>query len=161
MLITRKQKLFCDEYLIDLNATQAAIRAGYSVETAGSIGSENLKKPEISAYIGKAMAERSKRTGITADRVINEIAKVGFVKATDLIDPNTATIRSEASEEDLACIQSIKVKNTVGADFETTEREIKLCDKLKALEQLGRHTGIFNDKLSVTADSKVRIIDDV
>ena len=68
--LTKKNEVFCDEYLIDLNATQAAIRAGYSVESAGSIGSELLKKPEIRARIDRAMAERSKRTGINADRVL-------------------------------------------------------------------------------------------
>ena len=67
--MTKKQKRFCEEYLIDLNATQAAIRAGYSPETAYSIGQENLKKPEMRARIDKAMAERSKRTGVNADRV--------------------------------------------------------------------------------------------
>ena len=61
--MTKKQKRFIEEYLIDLNATQAAIRAGYSPETAGSIGNENLKKPEIRARIDKAIAERSRRTG--------------------------------------------------------------------------------------------------
>ena len=62
--MTKKQKRFCEEYLIDLNATQAAIRAGYSPETAYSIGQENLKKPELHTRISRAMAERSKRTGI-------------------------------------------------------------------------------------------------
>lgn len=66
--ITKKNEVFCEEYLIDLNATQAAIRAGYSPDSAGSIGFELLKKPEIRARIDQAMAERSKRTGINADR---------------------------------------------------------------------------------------------
>ena len=77
--MTKKQQLFCEEYLIDLNATQAAIRAGYKPESAGSVGSENLKKPEIRARIDKAMAERSKRTGVNADRVVRELARVAFV----------------------------------------------------------------------------------
>ena len=74
--MTKKQKRFVEEYLIDLNATQAAIRAGYSPDTAGSIGNENLKKPEICACVEKAMAERSKRTGVCADRVVQELAKI-------------------------------------------------------------------------------------
>ena len=73
--MTKKQKCFIEEYLIDLNATQAAIRAGYSTDTAYSIGNENLKKPEVRACIDKAMAERSKRTGVNADRVVEELAK--------------------------------------------------------------------------------------
>lgn len=68
--MTKKQKRFVEEYLIDLNATQAAIRAGYSPQTAYSIGEENLRKPEIKSRIDKAMAERSRRTGINQDRVL-------------------------------------------------------------------------------------------
>ena len=77
--MTKKQKRFIEEYLVDLNATQAAIRAGYSPDTAGSIGSENLKKPEIRARIEKAIAERSKRTGINQDRIVMELAKIALL----------------------------------------------------------------------------------
>ena len=84
--MTERQKRFIAEYLIDLNATQAAIRAGYSVKTAGSIGDENLKKPEINSAIAKEMAKRSKRTGVNQDRVVLELAKIAFVNASDVID---------------------------------------------------------------------------
>ena len=146
--MTKKQKLFCEEYLIDLNATQAAIRTGYSPETAGAIGNENLKKPEIRAYIDRAMAERSRRTGVNADRVVQELAKIAFVNASDVIDPETATIREDALPEDTAAIQSVKVK-TFGEDG--LEREIKMADKLKALELLGKHMGMFKERISVSA----------
>lgn len=145
--MTKKQKLFCDEYLIDLNATQAAIRAGYSPETAGSIGNENLKKPEIRAHIDRAMAERSRRTGVNADRVVQELAKIAFVNASDVIDPETATIKEDALPEDTAAIQSVKVK-TFGEDG--LEREIRMADKLKALELLGKHIGMFRERISVS-----------
>lgn len=145
--MTKKQKRFVEEYLIDLNATQAAIRAGYSPDTAGSIGNENLKKPEIRTHIGKAMAERSKRTGVNADRVVEELAKIAFVNANEVIDPDTATIRKDALPEDTAAIQSVKVK-TFGEDG--LEREIKMADKIKALELLGRHLGMFKDKVEVS-----------
>ena len=108
--MTKKQKRFVEEYLIDLNATQAAIRAGYSPETAYSIGSENLKKPEIRACIEKAMAERSKRTGINQDRIIMELAKIGLLNPKDLVDFDEATVKEEATEEDLAAIASVRVK---------------------------------------------------
>lgn len=144
--MTKKQKLFVEEYLIDLNATQAAIRAGYSSETAYSIGSENLKKPEIRARIDKAMAERSKRTGINQDRVLQELAKIGFANIRDVVDPDTAKVLPQAKEEDLACIQSIKVKpNEWG-----TEREVKMYDKKAALVDIGRHLGMFKDKVEVS-----------
>lgn len=155
--MTKKQKRFVEEYLIDLNATQAAIRAGYSPDTAYSIGQENLKKPEIANAIAKAMAERSKRTGVNADRVVLELAKIGFAKITDIIDPETAKIRKDASEDDLACVQSVKIKpNEWGA-----EMEVKLCDKKAALELLGRHLGMWNDKLDIKGIEGVVIVDDI
>ncbi len=154
--LTEKQKKFCEEYMIDLNATQAAIRAGYSPESAGSIGNEILKKPEIRARIEKAIAERSKRTGVTADRVIRELAKIAFADATDVIDTRTGDVREGASREDTACISSVRVK--AGELF--TEREIKLCDKNKALELLGKHLGMFSDNVKLSAEAKVTIIDD-
>ena len=151
--MTKKQKRFVEEYLIDLNATQAAIRAGYSPDTAGSIGAENLKKPEIKSRIDKAMAERSKRTGINQDRVLQELARIGFAKITDVVDPDTAKIRPDASDDDLACIQSIKIKpNEFG-----TEREVKLYDKKSALVDLGKHLGLFKDKLELTGDMELNI----
>jgi len=143
--LTKKQKVFCEEYLIDLNATQAAIRAGYSVESAGSIGSENLEKPEIRARIDEALAERSKRTGINADRVLREIARIAFVNAADVINFDSATISESASEDDTAAIASVKVKTIPTADGEGVEREIRLADKLKALELCGKHLGMFKD----------------
>ena len=151
--MTKKQKSFCEEYLIDLNATQAAIRAGYSPKTAYSIGHELLSKPEIRAYIDKAMAERSKRTGVNADRVVRELAKVAFVNAEDVIDVKNAKLLPDASRDDTAAIASVKVK-IVSGDTESEEREIKLADKLKALELLGKHMGMFTDKteLSGTVD---------
>lgn len=156
--MTKKQKRFIEEYLVDLNATQAAIRAGYSPDTAKSIGSENLTKPDIRAHIDKAMAERSKRTGVNADRVVMELAKIAFVNAVDVIDPETATVKADASGDDTAAIQSVKVK-TFGEDG--LEREVKMADKLKALELLGKHLGMFKDKVEVLGleDEKSKLDD--
>ncbi|HIS57159.1 MAG TPA: terminase small subunit [Candidatus Fimimorpha excrementavium] len=158
--MTKKQKRFVEEYLIDLNATQAAIRAGYSPDTAKSIGSENLTKPDIQARIAKAMAERSKRTGVNADRVVAELAKIAFVNAEDVIDAETATVKPDAAREDTAAIQSVKVK-TFGEDG--LEREIKMADKIKALELLGKHLGMFKDKveLSGTLETEKNKLDDL
>ena len=145
--MTKKQKRFVEEYLIDLNATQAAIRAGYSPDTAYSIGQENLKKPEIKMRIDKAMAERSRRTGVNADRVIQELAKIAFVNASEVINTEDATLKWNAAPEDTAAIQSVKVK-TFGEDG--VEREIKMADKIKALELLGKHLGMFKDKMEIS-----------
>lgn len=145
--MTKKQKLFIEEYLIDLNATQAAIRAGYSPETANEQGSRLLANVSIRAQIEQAMAERSRRTGVNADRIVIELAKIAFVNATDVIDPESATVREDAAPEDTAAIQSVKVK-TFGEDG--LEREIKMADKLKALELLGKHLGMFKDKVELS-----------
>lgn len=143
--LTKKNEVFCEEYLIDLNATQAAIRAGYSVESAGSIGSELLKKLEIRARVEAAMAERSKRTGINADRVLRELGKIAFVNAIDVINMNDATVKGDADRDDTAAIASVKVKVIPGEDGDGVEREIRLADKLKALELCGKHLGMFKD----------------
>lgn len=158
--MTKKQERFIEEYLIDLNATQAAIRAGYSPDTAKAIGCENLTKPDIRAHIDCAMAERSKRTGVNADRVVQELAKIAFVNVTEVIDPKTATVREDALPEDTAAIQSVKVK-TFGEDG--LEREIKMADKIKALEMLGRHLGMFKDKLELSGglDTEKTKLDDL
>lgn len=147
MTLTEKQKKFIEEYLIDLNATQAAIRAGYSVKTADQQASRMLTNVKVQQAIAEKMAERSRRTGINQDRVLTELAKIAFVNADDVINAQDATTKEGASRDDLAAIQSIKVKKN-GEDG--VEREIKLADKLKALEMLGRHLGMWNDKLQVS-----------
>ena len=158
--MTQKQKRFIEEYLIDLNATQAAIRAGYSPDTAQQTGSENLSKPVIRAQIDRAMAERSKRTGVNAERVVQELAKIAFVNAAEVIDPKTATVKEDALPEDTAAIQSVKVK-TFGEDG--LEREIKMADKLKALELLGKHLGMFKDRIELSGglDTEKSKLDDL
>lgn len=156
-----KQKRFCEEYLIDLNATQAAIRAGYSPKTAGQIGNRLLKNVQIRARIAAARAEQSKRTGVNADRVIRELARIAFVNPTEVIDTDKATVLPGASKDDTAAIASVKVKTSNSDTGKSVEREIRFHDKNKALELLGRHLGMFNDKLNVTAEGAVKIIDDI
>lgn len=129
--MTPKQQQFVDEYLIDLNATQAAIRAGYSEKTAGSIGQENLTKPEVAAAIQAAMDERSKRTEITVDYVLSTI--------TDTIE---------------RCRQARQVLDRKGEPVmvETPTGEIvpafvfDATAVLKGAELLGKHLKLFTDK---------------
>ena len=151
--LTAKQQRFCDEYLIDLNATQAAIRAGYSPKTAEQTASRLLTIVKVSDEIAREMAERSKRTGINQDRVVQELAKLAFVNIADVVDLDSATVKENATGEDLACIQSVKIKPS---EF-GTEREIKLYDKKASLELLGKHLGMFKDKLEVEADMDLNI----
>ncbi len=151
--LTAKQQRFCDEYLIDLNATQAAIRARYSPKTACEQASRLLANVKVQEVIAVEMARRSKRTGINQDRVLMEIAKMAFVNIDDVIDLNTAQVKETATKEDLACIQSVKIKPTEYG----TEREVRMCDKKSNLELLGRHLGMFKDKVEVEADMDLNI----
>lgn len=154
--LTEKQQRFVDEYLIDLNATQAAIRAGYSVKTANEQGSQNLAKLSIQQAIAEQMAERSKRTGINQDRVVLELAKIALVKMTDIVD-NQGRIKADASPDDLACIESVKYKESESDTGSSVEREVKIASKLKALELLGKHLGMWNDKLDVNITQPIVI----
>lgn len=147
--LTAKQKRFVEEYLIDLNATQAVIRAGYKVDNARQTATENLAKPYIAEAIEKALAERSRRTGINQDRVVQELAKIAFVNIADVVNTD-CEILPDADEADLAAIESVKVKTIPTKSGEIgVEREVKLSSKLKALELLGKHLGMWNDKLDV------------
>lgn len=158
--LTAKQQRFCDEYLIDLNATQAAIRAGYKANKKNTfevIGYQLLQKTSVLEKIQQEMAKRSKRTGINQDRVIQELARIAFVNASDVIDPEDASVRTDATEDDLACIQSVKVKTMDGEKGSSIEREVKLNDKMKALELLGKHLGMFKDKIELESDMELNI----
>ena len=148
--LTAKQQRFCDEYLIDLNATQAAIRAGYSKKTAYSIGNENLKKVEIKEYIEHRMAE--KEAALIADQ--NEVMRY-----------LTSVMRRELQESVVVTLQHktekwVEVEGTGKLKKQTTTEETpavvpipaKLSDANKAAELIGRRYGIFKDsmKLDVT-----------
>lgn len=163
MVLTQKQRLFVDEYLIDLNATQAAIRAGYSPNNADKIGSELLGKTRVSDAIKTAMAERSKRTGINQDRILMELAKIALVNPENVVNFDKATIRDDALPEDLAAVASVKVKRFPTKDGEGIEREIKFYDKTKALDLAGRHLGMFKDKLELSGglDNEKTKLDDL
>ncbi|MCF2569529.1 terminase small subunit [Mediterraneibacter glycyrrhizinilyticus] len=143
-----KQQRFVDEYLIDLNATQAAIRAGYSVKTANEQGSRLLANVSVQTAIAEKMAERSRRTGVNQDRVVLELAKIAFVKLTDIIDEK-GKIKDTATEDDLACLEGYKYKYSDTDGGYSVEREVKLSSKMKALELLGKHLGMWNDKVDL------------
>jgi phage terminase small subunit len=143
--LTDKQAMFCKEYLIDLNATQAAIRAGYSEATAQVIGSENLSKPIIQAEIQDLIKKRSERTEITSDMVLKELAKIGFSNIAEFTDNSNGIVNINSLEQiKTACISSIEcVTRLVGDDAEITVTKLKLHDKISALEKIGRHLGMF------------------
>lgn len=115
-----KQQRFCEEYLIDLNATQAAIRAGYASKTAYSQGQRLLKNVEIAEHIAELKSNQSERTRITADKVLEELSKLGF------------------------------------ASMESCE-SFKASDKLRALELIGKHIGMFKADADVDAPALERL----
>lgn len=143
--LTDLQKRFIEEYLVDLNATQAAIRAGYSEKTAGSIGSENLKKPEIAERIKKRQEAQVSRTQINQDFVLLELLKIAKADGTDF---STVTGRGSVKltpTEELPPEKKAAVAGVKKGKFGT---EIKTYDKVRALELLGKHLGLFSDKAS-------------
>lgn len=153
----KKQALFVKEYLVDLNATQAAIRAGYSAKTAHAIGYENLIKPHIAAAIAAEQAARSVRLEISADRVVMELARVGFANMLDYMRPNAqgdpVLHFSELTRDQAAALSQVTVESYVEGqgDFARDVKRVKfrLADKIAALDKLGRHLGIYNDKLEL------------
>ena len=154
--LSEQRQRFVDEYLIDLNGTQAAIRAGYSVKTAQEQASRLLSNVMVQQAIAKRMAERSKRTGINQDRVVLELAKIAFVKMTDIVDDH-GRIKGTATDDDLACIESIKYKESDNEFGGSVEREVKIGSKLKALELLGKHLGMWNDKVDLNITTPIVI----
>lgn len=178
MALTEKQARFVAEYLVDLNATEAAKRAGYSEKTAYAIGFENLKKPEIQETIREAMDARSERTEITQDRVLQELARIAFANGTDFArivsTPTVTTVVDEEgyTQQVLQPVQRVELVDTDKVDPEKRAAiagikegkfgiEVKLFDKVKALELLGRHLGILNDKLQITGEMDTGQLDNV
>jgi phage terminase small subunit len=167
-----KQRRFVDEYLIDLNATQAAIRAGYSVKAAKVIGHENLTKPYIAEHITQRMAARSVRTQITQDMVVRELAKIAFADIRNAVkwSPTMGEMLVDDGSGELVPVQTNGVMlvpsdevddSTARAISEITQTrdgiKIKFHDKLAALVSIGRHLGMFNDKMKLQGDENAPI----
>tara|TARA_R110002020_G_scaffold95937_9_gene230114 strand:+ start:52811 stop:53365 length:555 start_codon:yes stop_codon:yes gene_type:complete len=152
MALTAKQERFVAEYLIDLNATQAAIRAGYSVKTARQVGAENLTKPVISSALAEAQAKRAERTGITQDRVLAELAKIGFSDLRRTMSAGGCLLNPQSWDDDTAgAIASLEVVTRPSSEVDEDGNrgvecvhKVKTWDKLSALEKLGKHLGMFS-----------------
>jgi phage terminase small subunit len=159
--LTPKQERFVEEYLIDLNATQAAIRAGYSQRTARQIGEENLSKPDISRAIHAAKAERSQRTHITQDRVLQELARIAFFDLRKLYrEDGSLKGMHELDDEAAAVLAGVDVVETKGnAEIGGEDgirhipeyvKKVKIPDKVGALGLAMRHLGMLRDKVEHT-----------
>ncbi len=149
---------FIDEYMIDFDAKNAAIRAGFSASTARNacdwIRAENPTKPRVRAEVDRRMAAMSRRCGISAERVLRELAGIAFSNIADAGDPETGMVRRDADRDDLAAIASIHIRSG-----EAMEYDVRMCDKLRALEMLGKRLGLFTDSIEISGSVPV-IIDD-
>lgn len=152
--LTPKQERFVAEYLVDLNATQAAIRAGYSERTADKQGSQLLGKTSIAAAIQEAQAKRSDRTEITQDRVLQELARIGFADIRKAVAWGSAP-DGAIDDEGAPAEYPVELKPSSEVDDETAAAiseisltaqgvKLKMHDKLSALEKLARHLGMLN-----------------
>lgn len=143
--LTDRQQRFVDEYLVDLNATRAAIRAGYSAATAEQIGHQLLQKTLVSTAVSEAQAARSARIGLTADRVLEELAAIGFAKMGDFATWSGEHVSLRDSEDDEIDTRAVaEVKQT--ANQFGNNVGIKLHDKVATLKLLGQHIGMFSEK---------------
>lgn len=171
MALTAKQQRFVDEYLIDLNATQAATRAGYSKKTANEQGSRLLANVSVSAAIRQGMNARSGRVEITQDMVLKELAKIGFSDIRKVVRWGETQVRMVDGEDDspedmvpyhgLALIDSTEIDdNTAGAIAEVSQGrdglKVKLHDKKGALVDIGRHLGMFSAPGHLSLDTELK-----
>jgi len=161
--LTEKQKRFCEEYMIDLNGTQAAIRAGYSKKTANEQAARLLANVSINNYISELRAKQEERTGVSADEVIHELYALGFWNIQDFVKPGNLIVDLTTLDRSVARpVVGIKIKERYdeqGNKEVTTE--LKLVDKRAALVDLGRHLGIFEkDNKQKNAVIKVGYVND-
>lgn len=157
LALTPKQQRFVDEYLIDLNATQAATRAGYSARTANEQGSRLLANVSVRSAIEAAKKERSQRTQITADRVLQELARLAFVDVRRLYnEAGGMKMPHELDDDTAAALAAVDVTEEFGPPGEEGGREVigytkkaKLYDKGAALALAMRHLGMLKDKQEI------------
>ncbi len=154
MAITPKQQRFVDEYIVDLNATKAAIRAGYSKASAHTQGWDFLQKPEIRSAIEAAAAKRAERVEVKADDLLRRLKEIAFVDVRHAYDDAGNLLNVQQLPDDIGrSLAGIKVFDEFGVDAEGNKlkigevRELKFTDRIRALELLGKHLKIFTDRV--------------
>lgn len=152
--MTDKQQRFCDEYLIDLNATQAAIRAGYSENTARAIGCENLTKPYIQEYIEKRMAEKEKSLIADQDEVMKYLTAVMRREKTESVVVTLNKEKSTYVPDENGTMRKQTVKEEVP---QIVQIPAQLRDANKAAELLGKAYGIYTDRIETDVDMDLNI----
>jgi phage terminase small subunit len=154
VVLSPKRERFCQEYIIDLNGKQAAIRSGYSKKSAEVTASRLLSDVNVKARIAQLMAERAKRCEVKQDDIIVELKRLGFSDMRKLAEWNSVLVKlkdsSEISDDEAACVES--VSQTISKDGGSLS--IKLYSKTKSLELLARHLGILHDKVDLTSKGK-------
>lgn len=153
--LTPQQMLFCREYVIDRNATQAAIRAGYSEKTAPEQGSRLLSYANVRAEVDRLLQGLAKKLDITAERVLNELAKLAFVDIADIYNEDGGLKQlSEMPEDARRAIVGIEIQEErIDGVVVGQTRKVKLADKKGALVDLGRHLKLFTDKIELDDSS--------
>lgn len=143
--LTPKQQRFVEEYLVDLNATAAAIRAGYSEKTARQVASQNLSKLNIQAAIAEAKANRSERTGIDADRTLTELGCIAYSDIRKMFtEDGRIKPLAELDPETAAAIASYEiVERNIGDGEVERVHKVKFWDKNSALQKVMQHLGLF------------------
>lgn len=145
-----KQQRFAEEYVRDLNATQAAIRAGYSAKTAEQQGSRLLRHVKVQAEVSRLKAQRSKRTAIDADWVLQQLARIAGADVRKVFRGTELVLPEDIDDETAAAIAAIEVVTVSKGEGEVEHvAKIRMVDKLRALELLGRHLKLFTDKIEV------------
>lgn len=150
--LTPKQKVFVDEYLIDLNATQAAIRAGYSTKFANSNAPKLLQNTAISAAIAEAIKARSERTVITADQVLREYSRIALIDPRKLFGPDGSPLPiAQLDDDTAAAISGLEVVSVGNNEIGVGQvLKVRLASKVAALDSVARHLGMFaKDTLNV------------
>lgn len=164
--LTAKQEMFCLEYLIDLNATQAAIRAGYSEKTAHSIGNENLIKPLIQEAIAKLKADRCDSVSVDAKYVLDRLLEIDQLDVIDILD-NTGNVKAirDWPKSWRTSISGLDVQDMLSDDTDSIIKKIKWPDKLRNIELLGRHVTIKawekEESTPPTGDITINFVDAV
>lgn len=141
--LSDKQVKFCKEYLIDLNATQAAIRAGYSENSAQQIGAENLVKPVIAEKIAQLQAKRSEKTEITAENVLKELRNWAYGDFTELMELSFEQIKELPKDVRRLITGFDKSTTTFGEDCEKVTYKVRFVDKGKAMDMIARHISFY------------------
>ena len=156
--LTAKQQRFAEEYLVDLNATDAARRAGYSEKTARSQGQRLLTNVDIARAIQSAQAERSKATGLTAERVVQELGRLALADVRKLFNEAGELRPLNQLDDDLAAAIAAVDIVTMGQGQDEAPlyvRKVKLWDKTAALDKLMKHLGAYApEKVDVDVTDK-------